>query len=267
MTIQNERLVMAGRRLGKHQRRVDPRTLNLASYDRGIPAPPPSVTLSRKVPEWPVYLNNDIGDCAIASPAHQIECWTANAARERSLTNADVLTAYEAVSGYRPDNPRHPVHNDSDVGCNMLDVLHYWRHTGIGRDRITAYVAVDHTDVGRLKQAVWLFGGVYLGLRLPETAHVQIDDNEPWTVVAMIGKGTPDSWGGHAVPIVDYDDDWAVCVTWGALQRMSWEFIQDYADEAYAILSADWVDKANQKNPEGFDFALLQSDLSKFSKV
>ena len=212
-------------------------------------------------------MNDELGDCAIAAPAHEIECWTANAGKERSLTMADVLAAYEACSGYKPRDPDHPTHNQSDTGCNMLDVLHHWRHQGIGTDRITAYVGVGHTDVVRIQQALWLFGGVYLGLRLPETADVQLRNKEPWTLVAMVGKGEPNSWGGHAVNLVDYDDNWAVCVTWGALQKMSWEFLEAYADEAYGVLSADWMSQSTHKSPHGFDMKALLHDLSQFSKV
>ncbi|MBV8690394.1 MAG: hypothetical protein JOY57_01950, partial [Actinobacteria bacterium] len=118
----------------------------------------------------------------------------------------------------------------------------------------------------QLQQAIFLFGGVYLGLRLPETAQVQLENKEPWTVIALIGKGEPNSWGGHAVNLVDYDDEFATCVTWGDLQKISWEFIQAYADEAYGVLSADWMNAATQKSPHGFDMPALLNDLSKFSK-
>jgi hypothetical protein len=266
MAVPTERMLVPGKRLGKHARKIDPRTLELSTYDRGLPTPPAAVTLSGKVPEWPLYMNDELGDCAIAAPAHEIECWTANAGRERSLTMADVLKAYEEVSGYTPRDPKHPTHNATDNGCVMLDVLHHWRHQGIGKDKITAYVLVSHTEVLQLQQTVWLLGGVYLGLRLPETAQLQLDNKEPWTVVAMVGKGEPNSWGGHAVNIVDYDEHYATCVTWGLLQKMSWEFIQAYADEAYGVLSSDWMNASTHKSPHGFDMPLLLDDLSKFSK-
>lgn len=266
MAVPTEKMVIPGKRLGKHERKIDPRTLELATYTKGLPAPPASLTLSDSVPDWPVYMNDVIGDCAIAAPAHEIECWTANAGRERSLTMHDVLVAYEQVGGYKPSDPHHPTHNATDQGCAMLDVLHHWRHQGIGSDKITAYVKVKQTDIVEMQQAIWLFGGVFLGLRLPETAHVQVEDKEPWTVVALIGKGEPDSWGGHAVNLLDYDDEYATCVSWGALQKMSWEFIQAYSDEAYGVLSADWMKADTHKSPQGFDMPLLMDDLSKFSK-
>ena len=47
---------------------------------------------------------------------------------------------------------------------------------------------------------------------------------------------------------------------------MSWDFIQAYADEAYGVLSSDWMNATTHKSPHGFDMALLLDDLSKFSK-
>ena len=51
-------------------------------------------------------------------------------------------------------------------------------------------------------------------------------------------------------------------VTWGALKPMSWGFYQAYMDEAYAVLSADWISKKLKKAPPGFDIKTLDADLS-----
>ena len=50
MAVPTERMVIPGKRLGKHQRKIDPRTLELATYDKGLPMPPSSVTLSTRSP-------------------------------------------------------------------------------------------------------------------------------------------------------------------------------------------------------------------------
>ena len=51
----------------------------------------------------------------------------------------------------------------------------------------------------------------------------------------------------------------------GALKSMSWQFYATYADEAYAVLSTDFL-KAG-KTPEGFDLAQLKADLADIEKV
>ena len=40
MAVPTEKMVIPGKRLGKHERKVDPRTLELATYDAGLPLPP-----------------------------------------------------------------------------------------------------------------------------------------------------------------------------------------------------------------------------------
>ncbi len=106
-----------------------------------------------------------------------------------------------------------------------------------------------------------MFGGLYLGLGLPLTAIGQ----RVWSVVAGDPRTNPSmqpwSWGGHAVEVVAYDEHGLTCVTWGALQRMTWAFFDAYCDEAFAILSDDWADDAG-KTPTGFDMAALREDLA-----
>ena len=50
-------------------------------------------------------------------------------------------------------------------------------------------------------------------------------------------------------------------VTWGALQVMTWSFWEAYCDEAYAILSADYINGQKQA-PQGFNLQQLQADLA-----
>src|SRR3954462_8529787 len=109
-------MVIPGKRLGKHHRKIDPRTLELSTYDAGLPEPPSKITLSDKVPDWPLYMNDELGDCALAAPAHETESWPANADKERSLPMADVLAVYAACSGYKRRDPKLPRHNSTDGG-------------------------------------------------------------------------------------------------------------------------------------------------------
>ncbi len=54
-------------------------------------------------------------------------------------------------------------------------------------------------------------------------------------------------------------------VTWGTVKAMSWGFYGTYCDEAYAVLSRDFL--ANRKTPAGFDFEQLQADLAVITAV
>jgi hypothetical protein len=54
-------------------------------------------------------------------------------------------------------------------------------------------------------------------------------------------------------------------VTWGALQVMTWSFWQAYCDEAYAIISNDYL-TGEKETPDGFNMAQLQADLQVLSE-
>lgn len=247
------------RPLGKHAARHDARTLSLVKYmKRGAELSPPASqdwgsTTNKK---WPMYLNDEIGCCTCASAAHHIEAWTAAGSkgkREVEIKAADVLAAYRAVGGYNPADP------STDGGANMLDVLKYWRKVGIGRHKIGAFVSVSLGSKELVSDAIWLFGGLYVGVDLPLSAQTQ----EVWDV-APGPKGAKGSWGGHAIAVVSYDARGLVCVTWGETKLLTWPFLRRYGDEGYAILSPDFV-TARRKAPSGFDMATLMADLRKIA--
>lgn len=258
MTVPTEAQQVPGRRLGLLAPANDPRNLLLAAYvsPPALPAPPAHLYLSKPVATWPMYLNDQLGDCAIADPAHAILMRSALAGAPYMPTDAQVLAAYQAVSGYQPGHP------DTDVGCNMNAVMNYWRHTGIASHAIAGYAAVNPADNTMVKQALWLFGAVHLGLALPLSAQAQV--GQVWKVG---GTGrAPGSWGGHAVPVVDYDSQHLVVVTWGQRQLMTWGFLHRYCQEAYVTLEPDWIAGATAKAPTGFDYRTLAADLASFSR-
>ncbi|HEX4148120.1 MAG TPA: hypothetical protein VHY20_03995, partial [Pirellulales bacterium] len=245
------------RKLGKLPPRHDYRTLHFANYAGGqLPPPPASCAWSGRVASWPMMLNDQLGDCAIAGPGHQIEAWTANAGAEFTPTDDQILAAYSAVSGYDPQT------GTGDNGCVELDVLNYWRTTGIAGHTIGAFVALEPRSRQQIMEGVWLFGGIYIGLALPLSAQNQqvwSAPVAPW-LAQMLPQYQPGSWGGHAVYVVDYDQHGLTCVTWGTLQRMTWAFLETYCEEAWGIVSQDWIDGAGQA-PSGFDLAALTADL------
>jgi hypothetical protein len=48
---------------------------------------------------------------------------------------------------------------------------------------------------------------------------------------------------------------------------MSWQFYDAYADEAFAVLSGDWINKKVGTSPSGFNMAALQQDLAAVGKA
>jgi len=248
---------MPERMLGKKAPRIDTRTLKLAKYTASLPDPPTDCYFTSKVKNWQgALLNNTLGDCVPAASGHMIMQWTAYASTEATVTNTEILAAYEAIGGYVPGDP------STDNGCDMLTALNYWRKSGIAGHKIAAFASLDYDNTKAVKQTVELFANVYLGLALPLTAQDQVNAGEDWTVDdSNPFNAEPGSWGGHCVPIVGYNASTLVCLTWGALQTMTWDWMLRYADEAYAVLSTDWLNGENV-SASGFDLATLQEDLN-----
>lgn len=251
-------------KLGKLPPRRDPRTLRFARYvlPSALPPLPQWVRWSQSARDpWGMMLNDRIGDCTCASAGHAIQTWTANHGAEVTLPDAAILAAYQAVSGY------DPVTGANDNGAVELDVLNYWRNTGVAGHKIGAFVSLNPQDHREVQEAIYLFGGVYIGVALPLAAqgqslwrapHYHFDFGHPaWR---------PGSWGGHAVFCVDYDQQYVTCVTWGELVKMEWGFFTTYVEEAYGIVSSEWVNDAT-KAPNGFDIAALTADLASLGKA
>lgn len=239
------------RRLGKHAPRVDHRTLRLPKY-LGILPPAPSVfNLTWKISKLGVMLNTDLGDCTIAAAGHMVQAWTAERGVQCIIPDPDILAAYEGACGYDPKDP------STDCGGVEIDVLNYWRKTGIGGHQIGAYAAINPGNITQLKQAIWLFGAVYTGFSLPK----YVEDADSWEIAPWWKSGTkPNSWGGHAVPLVAYDNDFFTAISWGEYVPVSPGFIQKYMDESYAVLSKDQLDD-NGSTPSGFNNTQLANDL------
>jgi hypothetical protein len=247
-------------KLGKGDARHDPRTLLLATYmTAGLPAPPASFDLTAKVgAAWGMMDNDQLGDCTCAAAGHLIMEWTANSGKKMiTPTDQQIVAAYSAITGY------NPVTGANDNGANETDVLNYWRQSGIAGHKIGAYVATEPANHTHIMDAVYIFEGCYIGLQLPISAQAQTQNHQPWSVPpgGATGNGKPGSWGGHAVPVVAYDARTVTVVTWGALQTMTWSFWETYCDEAYAIISADYINNKKQA-PQGFSMKQLQIDLA-----
>lgn len=235
----------ASHKLGALAPKRDVRTLQFAKYlddAVALPTVPPNYDFTKAVTSWPMYGNDHLGDCTCAAAGHMVQAWSAAVGSPKTLADADVEAAYWALGA-------------QDTGRYEIDVLNYWRNTGIGGDRIAAYVQLDPKNAAHMRAAIYLFGGVYVGIALPVSAQTQV----VWRV-ASGANSAPGSWGGHAVPFHAYSQSTFTCVTWGHTLRLTVAFNARYTDEAYAILSPDFF--VAGRSPAGFDAATLQADLA-----
>jgi hypothetical protein len=227
--------------------------------ERALVIPPVPTTCSRAsaVASWPMLENNMLGDCTIAAVGHAVQLWTAVADRMRVMSNTEALTAYE-VFGYVPGQPA------TDQGAVATDVLTKWSGAGFAaggvEDVLTGFCAVDPSEQTEVRQGVAWLGVVYAGLELPIAAQSMDVWDAPATAADLVGDYEPGSWGGHAVPIIGYGPNGVVCVTWGALKKITWRFWSAYVDEAYGLLSRDFVTGAG--SAASLDWTTLEADMS-----
>ncbi len=241
-------------KLGKQPARHDPRTLLFATYaTAALPAPPPSLNLTTKIKvPWGMMDNAQLGDCTCAAAGHLIMEWTANA-QSKIFTPSDpqIVAAYSAITGYNPKT------GANDNGAQEIDVLNYWRQPAspVTRFRPSSRSSPPTTPIHGWD---WIFGGCYIGLALAQERPGP--DQQQAALVrpsrGTWGDGVPGSWGGHAVPVVAYDSRSLTVVTWGALQTMTWGFWAAYCDEAYAILSPDFLEQKGGQTVDANGFNL-----------
>ena len=204
-----------------------------------LAAPPAAVDWQDDRIAWPMYANDQWGDCVFAEIGHAVNqaTWYATGV-EVEPTDKDILAGYSAVTGFKP-NAGPPGSNPTDQGTNMQDAMAYWRKTGIGKHKIVAYAALDVSNLTEIKQAIALFGSISIGFNFPDTAMTQFNNGQVWDVV----KGATIE-GGHCVLAGAYDEAGVGVVTWGAETKMTWAFWQKYVDEAYVYFDKDGLKKA-----------------------
>jgi hypothetical protein len=266
--------ISAGRRRGLYGRRpFDPERprLTLERYldprrkltRAGLPPVPAAQDVDRasEVTDWPMYLNDQLGDCTIAGEGHFFGAMTRYASGTEVLfADSEIQAVYSRVGGYVPGD------ESTDNGCVMADVLADAKENGITdtgghTHKLVGYAALGNcADEELLSQVLEVFGTVYVGFNVQQANETEFDQGQPWTY-------TPGATyiGGHCVvmqrrlggsPQAPYE-----YVTWGAVQPADQLFQAYQVEEAWAAISRDWVRK-NGTTVEGMDVQQLLADMT-----
>lgn len=207
-----------------------------------------------------MYLNNILG-CCTGSDCGNAMIWRSAAAGTPVIpTVADVLGVYEATGGYRPTDPNNPQTNATDQGADENTVSAYMVSNGIAghKAEATAPIITGAWDSGaltRLKWAIVVFGGVRIGVNLPNSAEDQTNAGQPWSL-----SGDQTIAGGHDVFVTNYDPAMFYVATWGQRQAVMPQWMEKFTEEAHAeswpifIRPSGWT-------PTGFRDATLVRDL------
>lgn len=212
---------------------------------------------------WPIYLNDQIGDCTIAGICHAFSAMAVYAGfHEPIFADAAVTTAYSAVSGYVPGDPA------TDNGADMATVLSYMSKTGIPDEmgkvhKVAGWAAFgDPQNETLLAQTLAATGTVYLGSEIQQAQEDQFSSGQPWEWV----PGQPPI-GGHCY-VLQRRAVGGVGIlrmaTWGAIQPATRQFQWNAGGsagggEAYYVASEDYI-SANGVTMQGLDLAQLCAD-------
>lgn len=241
-------------RFGKLPPKTDYRTLNFGYYLKDeLPEPPPSVNLTARVCTnlnepfpatlFPMYANDVLGDCTVAGAAHGVTVYHGMVSQRHIPSVQSVIRIYNHLTG------------GVDSGLYLLDVVKYWRGTGIEDSKIYAYASVSIHNRTHIKQAISIFGGVIMGFQCQEKVLEEFTNKKPWSPGKLINAG-------HAVYVTGYNDDGVDVLTWGSTQRGTWTWWETCVDEAYVLLPPEA--KFSEFSP-GFDFEHLKRDLADVS--
>ena len=159
----------------------------------------------------------------------------------------DVIDAYLAYT------------HGQDAGAVESDLLEYWRTQGILGNTIVGHAPLHVGQHAELTSAMALFGGAYTGIKVPANAEAQFEAGETWH---LTGSSEDDDYvGGHCVPLLGYTSLGPLCVTWGAVQHMTWAWWDHVADEAHAVITHEFV----AAKPGVVNLPLLEADMKKLA--
>ncbi len=236
---------------GKLEPRSDIRTLRLEKYltAQALPEIPKTFDLGSGV-AWQMWLNNRIGDCTCASVAGWVALWTSLRGKQVTLTDQDVLTAYEAVSGYDPRTGLN------DNGAVELDVLKLFATRGVGGHTCEAYGDIGVQDLSMVVAAIWICEGLMAGSKLP----AYCEQTNLWDGPGPIA-------GGHAFIVTGFDGTYFIAYTWGGRKiRITPAFLLRYFDELHFALAKDQFG-ADGKAANSLDLATMQADIQAVGRL
>ena len=213
-----------------------------------LPKPPPSVA-APTVADWGMLGNANFSDCGPCGLEHGFMAAAADTSeREMFPTEQQCVDYYLTYTG------------GQDSGVVLSQYLAYVRQRGFYGHYVAAYAPVAVHDVPTLQFTVDAYDFAYTGITVTQAMMDAFDAGQPWTTALTQGEPL----GGHAIPVVGYDDSWLYAVTWGAVQRIAYPAWHQIAEEAWAVLSGELL--CAKGDGHGVSLAALQADLSRLNR-
>lgn len=198
-------------------------------------------------PSLTVHGGEPVGDCAFAGAVHLTMAVSTETKEPYTVPDSN-----EVVEAYLRYN------RGIDRGAVLAQLLATWRSQGLLGSNIKAYAPV-HLDGGYLYEAGYWFGALYLGVAMPAVAQQQFAAGEPWELTHTLEDR--EIIGGHCIVAVAYVDHYWQVVTWGRLQRVSEQWMDEYLEEAWVVLMEQQIEAHG--NGYGVDLDALIHDLDR----
>ena len=211
--------------------------------------PDPSLNLPGIPANWP-----GCGDCTEVGKRNALA--TANFSEYGHTvtvpTSNQVVAQYCAAQGCTPAQLAADP-NTYDNGEDEVTTLTNWCQSPQYGVKLGFTAPVNHASVPDIKTALWMCGGLYIGIQLPESAEQQFPNEWTWNPSSSTA-------GGHCVWLTGYTADYVALVTWGQLIQCTWQFLMNTIDEAHALVLPQAI--AAGKSPTGLLLSKWESDLN-----
>lgn len=239
--------------LPAHPRWTHPRAVLDLHADLGVMAAslPGVIDWTANVPSYPMYLNDELGDCGEAGLGHAVQSVTAATGTIITPTDADILALYE-TQGYVPGNPA------TDQGTNLQNLLTWYSANGWCGTKPAGFAELRNWSIDSMRACLYYFKTVYVGVSFPASAMTQFQSGQPWVPVA--GDQIE---GGHCIVLEEVTEgmDQLTWITWGAKQRSNRAWWRAYASEAWVIVTPQVL----ADPPPGLDAASLMGEFHSLS--
>ena len=193
------------------------------------------------------------GDCTEAGKAHALTTANYNELPYSVPvpTGNAVVEQYAASIGCTPAqlfaNP-----SQYDTGEDEVTTLTNWCNAPQYGVKLAMTAPVNCKSQKDLMTGIWLAGGLYIGIQLPQSASAQFPNEWTWQPSSPIE-------GGHCVWLTGYTADYVALVTWGMLIQCTWQFLLNTIDEAHALVLPQAISAGH--GPTGLLLPQWESDL------
>jgi hypothetical protein len=214
---------------------------------------------------WEMYLNDQLGDCVVASKEHVTRLWVSEGTGSDTVTFGDPTTVknYELLGNYNPNDP------SSDQGCDMLTAAHLWLTKGIADDNGKRHkpgiaLQLQAGNWEQLLYAAYLFDGVELGILVTPDMQSAFEAEQPWD---LPDYNLSDVEGGHCVPVVARKDGLPELITWAEPQLLTKALYTAPQFNTVTMCYASQEKLRNGVDLEGLSWSDMRSFIGKVARM